>query len=41
VIETRSFDLTVFKVHFGFLTLKAYSKGEHVLRFEAVVHNTR
>jgi len=23
------------------LTLKAYSKGEHVLRFEAVVHDTR
>jgi len=31
----------VFKVHFGLLTLKAYTKGEHVLRFEAVVHNTR
>jgi hypothetical protein len=41
VIETPSFDLTVFKVHFGLLTLKAYSKGEHVLRFEAIVHNTR
>lgn len=23
------------------MTLKAYSKGKHVLRFEAVVHNTR
>ena len=34
-------DLTVFKVHFGLLTLKAYSKGEHVLRFEAIAHNTR
>ena len=41
VIETPSYDLTVFKVHFGLVTLKAYSKGEHVLRFEAVVHNTR
>jgi hypothetical protein len=41
VIETPSFGLTVFKVHFGLLTLKAYSKGEHVLRFEAIVHNTR
>jgi hypothetical protein len=30
----------VFKVHFGLLTLKAYTKGEHVLRFEATVHNT-
>jgi hypothetical protein len=41
VIETPSYDLTVFKVHFGLLTLKAYSKGEHVLRFEAIVYNTR
>jgi hypothetical protein len=31
----------LFKVHFGLLTLKAYTKGEHVLRFEAIVHNTR
>jgi hypothetical protein len=28
-------------VYFGNLTLKAYTKGERVLRFEAVVHNTR
>ncbi len=41
VIERPRWDLTIFKVHFGLLTLKAYSKGEHVLRFEAVVHNTR
>src|SRR5216684_3895317 len=41
VIETPARDLTVFKVHFGRLTLKAYSKGEHVLRFEAIAHNTR
>lgn len=41
VIEKPSWDLTIFKVHFGALTLKAYSKGEHVLRFEAVCHNTR
>ena len=34
-------NLTIFKVHFGLLTLKAYTKGEHVLRFEAIVHNTR
>lgn len=32
---------TLFKVHFGLLTLKGYTKGEHVLRFEAIVHNTR
>jgi hypothetical protein len=41
VIETPRFDLTLFKIHFGNLTVKAYTKGEHVLRFEATVHNTR
>jgi len=41
VLETPAYDLTVFKVHFGKLTLKAYTKGEHVLRFEVVVHNTQ
>lgn len=41
VVETPRYDLTLFKVHFGALTLKAYSKGEHVLRFEAIVHNTK
>jgi hypothetical protein len=41
VIETPRWDLTIFKVHFGLLTLKGYTKGEHVLRFEAIVHNTR
>lgn len=40
VIERPSWDLTIFKVHFGLLTLKGYTKGEHVLRFEAIVHNT-
>jgi hypothetical protein len=40
VIETPQYDLTLFKVHFGRLTLKGYTKGERVLRFEAVVHNT-
>jgi hypothetical protein len=39
VTETPVYDLTVFKLHFGKLTLKAYTKGEHVLRFEAVAHN--
>jgi len=39
-IETPTYDLTVFKVHFGRLTGKAYTKGERVLRFEAIVHNT-
>ena len=41
VIETRQYDLTVFKLHCGKLTVKAYSKGERVLRFEAVAHNTK
>jgi hypothetical protein len=31
----------MFKVHFGLLTVKAYTKGEHVLRFEAITHNTK
>jgi hypothetical protein len=41
VIETPQWDLTLFKVHFGLLTLKGYTKGEHVARFEAIVHNTK
>ena len=41
MIEKPRCDLTVFKVHFGLLTLQAYTKGEHVLRFEAIVHNTK
>jgi hypothetical protein len=40
-VETPPYDLTIFKLHFGQLTLKGYTKGERVLRFEAVVHNTR
>ena len=41
VLETPAWDLTVFKVHFGLLTLKGCTKGERVLRFEAIAHNTR
>ena len=41
MIERPQWNLTVFKVHFGLLTLKGYTKGEHVLRFEAIVHNTK
>ncbi|MDH4076791.1 MAG: hypothetical protein OEW29_12705 [Acidimicrobiia bacterium] len=41
MIETPTYDLTNFKVRFGRLTLKAHSKGEHVLRVEAITHNTR
>jgi len=39
VLEGPEYDLTVFKLHFGKLTLKVYTKGEHVLRIEAIVHN--
>ena len=41
VIERPDYDLTVFKVHFGKLTVKIYSKGECALRIEAVAHNTK
>ena len=41
VILRPHWNLTIFKIHFGLLTLKAYSKGERVLRFEAIVHNTK
>ena len=39
VVETPSYDLTWFKVTFGRLGLKAYTKGERVLRMEATCHN--
>ena len=41
VVETPAYDLTIFKLHFGKLTLQVYTKGERVLRFEAIVHNTK
>lgn len=41
LVETPAYDLTVFKVHYGKLTLKIYTKGEHVLRIEVIVHNTK
>jgi hypothetical protein len=41
VVERPSYDLAVFKIHCGKMTLKIYSKGERVLRIEAIVHNTR
>jgi hypothetical protein len=40
VVERPTYDLTVFRLHFGKLTVKLYTKGEHVLRIEVVVHNT-
>lgn len=41
MIETPRYDLTWFKLTFGRLSVKAYTKGEHVLRFEATAHNTK
>jgi hypothetical protein len=41
VLEKPTYDLTIFKLHFNRLTLKMYSKGERVLRIEAVAHNVR
>jgi len=41
VVEKPAYDVTIFKVHYGKMTLKIYSKGEHVLRIEVIVHNTK
>lgn len=41
VVERPTYDLTVLRLHFGKLTVKLYTKGEHVLRIEVVVHNTK
>jgi hypothetical protein len=39
-VERPTYDLTIFKLHCGKLTLKIYTKGERVLRIEAMAHNT-
>jgi hypothetical protein len=41
VVENPAYDVTIFKVHYGKMTLKIYTKGEHVLRIEVIVHNTK
>jgi hypothetical protein len=41
VLDQSTYDLTVFKVHFGPLTLKLYDKGARVLRVEAIAHNIK
>ncbi len=41
VLDQPAYDLTVFKVHFGPLTLKLYDKGARVLRIEAIAHNIK
>jgi hypothetical protein len=40
-VERPTYDLTIFRLHCGKLTLKIYTKGERVLRIEAVARNTR
>jgi hypothetical protein len=41
VTERPVYDLTIFKIHYGKLTIKMYSKGERVLRVEAIAHNVK
>jgi hypothetical protein len=41
VIEKPRYGLAWFRISFGRLQLKAYTKGEHVLRVEATVHNAK
>jgi hypothetical protein len=40
ILDRSVHNLTVFKLHFGRLTLKMYDKGERVLRIELIVNNT-
>jgi hypothetical protein len=40
-VERPAYDLTIFKLHCSKLTLKVYTKGERVLRIEAIAHNTQ
>jgi hypothetical protein len=40
-VERPTYDLTIFKLNCGSLTLKIYTKGERALRIEAIAHNTR
>src|SRR5260370_31634301 len=40
-VQAHGYDLTVFKVKWGNLTLKIYDKGGRVLRVEVVVHNAK
>lgn len=41
VVERPAHDLTVFKIHFGKITAKCYTKGERALRIEVITHNAR
>jgi hypothetical protein len=39
ILDQSVHDLTVFKLHFGKLTLKLYDQGDRVLRVEIIVNN--
>ena len=41
MIEKPQYCFAWFRIRFGMLQVKAYTKGEHVLRFEATVHNAK
>ena len=41
MVEKPTYDLTVFKIVCRRRTLKIYTKGERVLRLEALVHKTK
>jgi len=41
ILDRSHWDLTVFKLHFGRLTLKMYDKGHRVLRVEAIAYNVK
>jgi hypothetical protein len=40
-VEKPTYDLTIFRLHCGELTLKIYTKGERALRIEAMAHNVQ
>jgi hypothetical protein len=40
-LEKPTYDLTILRIRFGRRTLKIYTKGERVLRIEAMAHNVR
>ncbi len=40
-VEKPTYDLTIFRLHCGKLTLKIYTQGERVLRIEAMAHNVK
>ena len=41
MLEKPRYGLSWFRISLGRLQLKAYTKGEHVLRFKATVHNAK